>query len=130
MEFEKITAAGLFPASRLAGEDNEEPPSEDQVEACRRWIRRFGEPTKSFVTRHNSYGHKHRVEDWTRTGEQYEQVDPWGRRWTGDYLYIANGAFIEAARREGYRVRRGSEGSPNAVFNMRVLKRGREVVEA
>lgn len=90
---------------------------------CRQWIRIHAQPTKTIRRRRSSYGLKHAVEAWTRNGTQYEQVDASGRRWKSDYLYIANGAFIEAARLEGYGIERASSGSPNAFFNMTFPKR-------
>ncbi len=118
-DWQKITACGLHPAPLLIGDDAETAPDLEQVETCREWLRLFATPTKTVRHNHNSYGYKHAVEGWTRTlGRKFYQVDRWGRAWTSDYLYIANGAFIEAARLEGYRVVRASDGSPNAAFNL------------
>ncbi len=72
---------------------------------------------------------KHRVEESTRSsGVSYLQVDQYGRRWAGPYLYIANGAFIEAARLEGYRVERCSHNNLNAFFNLAIRRRPIDVV--
>jgi hypothetical protein len=117
--WEKITPYGLYPWFRCGDTEPNESFDSAQVDACRQWIRAFMVPTKTIRRRHHSYGYKHRVENWTRAdGKKYDQIDPWGRKWTGDYLYIANGAFIEAARLEGYRIARCHQGSPNAFFNM------------
>lgn len=104
--WERITACGLFPAWRGAGKDNGSAPNESQIDVCRAWLRHFAVPTVTMRPRMDSYWLKHVVEDWTR-GQNL------------DYVYIANGAFIEAARREGYRLRRAGDGVPSAIFNMR-----------
>jgi len=96
-----------------------EDPDPEQVELCRRWLRLHAEPRKSVNRTVSSYGLKHFVEDWTRTlGQSFDQVDPWGRAWTGDYLYVSNGAFIAAAIEEGYRILRCGPDSPNAFLNI------------
>ena len=124
-DIQKITAYGLHPAPCHLYVDDLTPPDERQVDACRHWLTAFARPLKSISRRRGSYRLKHDVEAWTRgPGRMYGQTDPWGRYWTGDYLYIANGAFIEAAKREGYRMRREGPGSPNAVFNISVAKAG------
>ena len=53
---------------------------------------------------HGSYVLKHRVEDWTKLEGRQE--------------YVANGAFIVAAIREGYRAIQDEPGSLNARFNL------------
>lgn len=114
----KVTACGLYPAYLLAGVDDQSAPNEIEIEACRRWLRLYATPTKTIRRKHGSYGYKHKVEAWTRTtNREFHQVDPRGRAWVGEYLYISNGAFIEAAHREGYRFEPCSPGSPNAFFN-------------
>lgn len=109
-DWEKVTVWGLYPARRLLGraEDEGPAPDERQIEICRTWLRLFAERTRSFRGRsvHSSYHWKHQVEDWTdRTKRQRE--------------YISNGAFIEAALREGFEARRNGADSPNALFALR-----------
>jgi hypothetical protein len=102
--YERITAEGLHPFASCRGDTD--PPDERQVETCRRWLRLFAEPRKTINLRYDSYGHKHRVEHWTRA-------------------YISNGALVEAARREGYRIVRTHASSPNARFNFGVRQHPR-----
>lgn len=91
---------------------------ERQIDVCREWIRLHVQPTKTIRPRMVSYGLKHRVEHWTRARGPYDQVDPWGRAWSGEYLYVSNGAFIVAALREGYVGERCGEFNVNCAFNM------------
>lgn len=93
----KLFANGLTPDSRAT------PIDATQVATCRRWIRWFARPRKSFDLRTSSYGLKHQVESWA------------GR-------YVTNGAFIAAALAEGYRVKQ-IHGGPNAHFNMSFRRR-------
>jgi hypothetical protein len=98
----EITANGLWPAPFLVGGvegPERQPPDAEEVQACRRWIRKHVDPSAAIREDHTSYGFKHLVEETIES-------------------YVSNGAFIEAARREGYEIVRDSEGSPNALFNM------------
>jgi hypothetical protein len=72
-----------------------------EVNICAGFIRQWCNPTKRLRRSISSYGWKHVVEN------------AGGR-------YVCNGAFIAAAILGGYRVKRRSPRSPNAVFNMRV----------
>jgi hypothetical protein len=122
--FERITANGLWPAPRLSGglEPFSAPgPKEDEVVMCARWIALHTEPAARINRKRTSYGLKHDVERWSKTLSEspFKQVDLHGRSWTAEYFYVSNGAFIEAAKRAGYRIARDGEGSPNAHFNMR-----------
>lgn len=112
----KITRQGLYPARSLIGHDDGSPPDDGQVELCRGWLRERARPSRSVCKSWlgcelSSYALKHVVEGWLR-----------GR---GEGAYIANGAFIEAAVREGYRWRPVRPGSPNAVFYMAAKKKKR-----
>lgn len=122
-DWSEITANGLWPAPGLAGGvegPDRRLPVEAQVEMCARWIWEKVMPAKRVAQRPTSYGLKHEVERWSRSlSPRHEQVDDWGRPWVGEYFYVSNGAFIEAARRLGYRILRDSKGSPNARFNMK-----------
>lgn len=101
------------------------PPIQAQVEKCREFIRARCSKRNSINYKRTSYGLKHDVERWTREqGKTYDQIDDWGRAWTGDYFYVSNGAFIVAALLEGYRAERIRLG-PNASFNLSVLRRDR-----
>lgn len=79
----------------------------DQVEACREWLRLHASKPLSYFPKNGrrigSYGYKHDVESWTAT--------------RGNRMYIANGAFILAAFREGFWVKATGI---NAVFNFSV----------
>lgn len=129
-DYERISANGLSPCKNTTA--TIEDPAEDEIDACLLWMKAFASPTKTLRPRSFSYSLKHVVESWTRgeprvvgkwSGDgRCENLDPWGRKWLGDYMYISNGAFIEAARRAGYRVKRASPGSPNAIFNMKLVK--------
>jgi hypothetical protein len=120
-EWERIGSYGLVPTSDSIKEAkrNSDPrgtsndskgPNPKEVEICREWIRLFASPTKTLRVARSSYGLKHQVEDWTQKKSS---------------TYIANGAFIEAARLEGYRMERAAFGSPNAVFNMKIDRSGK-----
>jgi len=71
-----------------------------EVQAAADWIKRQS-ATKSFNTRHTSYGYKHAVERW------------WRARGVG--VYVANGAFIAAAIGLGWDARI-DRASPNVQF--------------
>lgn len=105
--FERVSANGIEP--NIDWPEHLAAPAVEQVEACRAWLCLFGRKQKTFSNRRTSYGLKHAVERWTRTLPGGEQ-------------YVANGAFIEAARLEGYRVRRSGDGSINAVFDLHVSR--------
>ncbi len=80
-----------------------EPPSQEQIELCKRWLAQFAEPGKRINWRSNSYMCKHDVEAWANT-------------------YVANGAFIQAAIDSGFRWRRASNTSHNAEFAMKIRR--------
>lgn len=104
-------------------------PDAAQVVLCRAWIRRWAYPRKSINTRQGSYALKHVVERSTISrGVTHLQTDHLGRRWSGAYVYVTNGAFILAALLEGYRMVPSSVGSPNAFFNMGVRKEPLSIV--
>lgn len=103
IDWKEITSNGLWPAYRLSGGvegEDRTKPNKSEVTFCRRWLRANASPTKTIRRNHSSYGLKHIAEK------------AFVGRW-----YVSNGAFIEAARLEGYRIVR-EEGSPNAYFNM------------
>lgn len=97
--WEKITAAGLFPARGLPSDND--LPIDREIASSEKWLRLHGRPTKTIRRRRSSYGYKHDVE-----------------RWAGSY--VSNGAFIEAATRLGYTTVRTDERSPNAYFNLTI----------
>lgn len=92
--------------------ENDKPIDRQQVALCRVWLREFVVPTSTVRRDHSSYGLKHLVEAWDRAN--------------GGNAYIANGAFIQAAIEEGYRIVRTMGGCLNAHFAFR-MKRGREL---
>jgi len=78
-------------------EKHNSPLLEEQVNICRKWIRYYARPSKKYNTAAFSYGLKHQVEKAYNT-------------------YVSNGAFIQAAFLEGYRVKKVD--GLNAIFNM------------
>jgi hypothetical protein len=112
----KIYVNGLTPGDG----DEDERLNEDQIKICTAWLMLHAIPTARLSRRTNSYSYKHRVERWTHATGPHRLSDLDGNRWTSSYYYISNGAFIEAARRIGYRVEPTHAGSPNAHFNFRV----------
>lgn len=111
--WEEITDFGLWPTK----EDLKRPgraksaPSEAQVAICSEWLKLYATPTKTIRKQNTSYGLKHVVEDWTCAVNKSHNRG-----------YVSNGAFIEAARRAGYRIEQTDWMSPNAYFNMKVGK--------
>ncbi|MCS7260605.1 MAG: hypothetical protein NZ765_07475 [Anaerolineae bacterium] len=73
----------------------DEPPPEEAVMACLRWLEQCAKPAKR--RSYSSYWLKHVVEEWC-----------------GDY--IPNGAMIEAAIRAGYRVEPYGPTNPNCAI--------------
>ncbi len=98
----RVSAAGFEP-NREGTEDTRDP-SPEEIAACRLWLRTYAVPTKTIRPR-TSYGYKHHVERWAD-------------------LYVPNGAFIQAAILEGFRVERIDHTSINAVFALRMRRRG------
>ncbi len=122
---ERVDNSGLLPRRDCKNEYG--APNEEEVRTCQSWIRLHCTPTKTIRPTRGSYGLKHDVERWTESmGEKWTQVDPWGRTWSSNYIYVSNGAFIVAMQREGYRVERQDWGSINAYFNAsyRKMKEG------
>lgn len=74
--------------------------SEAHVEICARWLRECAVPVARVVDFRTSYYLKHVVEWWCKK-------------------YVSNDAFIEAARRAGYRIEMSG---PNAYLNLKVVK--------
>jgi len=91
---------GLEVISGDASRWSKNPPLEEHIEECRRWLAVYARPSKGWGKR-TSYGYKHTVEAWA------------GR-------YITNGAFLEAARRMGFELRRVRDNCPNAFFKMKI----------
>jgi hypothetical protein len=113
-----ITAHGL-PGRRL-GPDDGSPPDEGQVDACARFLVEYATPIRA-ISSPTSYSLKHDVEFWTLGLARAGLL--WCAPLERGGLYVANGAFIEAAVRAGYRVEPANSGSPNARFNMYVSAR-------
>lgn len=123
-DFQKVNHYGLYPARR---NDVDEPLVEAQVELCSEWVYRFCRQTTAIRDDHTSYGLKHLVERWyVALGEQRHLIDRWGKPIIGGHQYVSNGAFIEAARREGYAIRRSAPDSLNAHFNLMVRRDARD----
>ena len=84
--------------------DKYHPIDREQVEICKKWIKKFLKPTKTIKDDPTSYHYKHMVEEWS--GQ-----------------YISNGAFILAMLELGYNFRKSG---PNAVFNAVLAKKERD----
>ncbi|MCK5601829.1 hypothetical protein KAR91_08175 [Candidatus Pacearchaeota archaeon] len=108
----EIIGNGLYvdPMQKGLGynQEKERKPTKENVEVCRRCIREWIDERRTINKNHNSYGLKHFVEII------YEG-------------YISNGAFIQAALDEGYRIIPDGSNSPNAYFNMSFVRIEREV---
>jgi RecA-family ATPase len=112
--YEKITARGLWDG--WSGPDEPPPPpDEGQVALCQEWLRLFAVRTDDVQDGRTSYGLKHAVEAWSETLDRPKPGD-------ARYLYVSNGALIEAALREGFAVERVDYGSVNARFNFAVTE--------
>jgi len=85
----------------------DEPFDKAEIATARAWIRKFVVPTKTIRRKYSSYILKHVAEHWGGTVRRES--------------YITNGAFIEAARLEGYKIAPIGM-SPNAYFNMHLLR--------
>lgn len=109
-------------------------PKPHEVEICRSYIRLYCRPTyHPQCYGHRSYGMKHVVERWTagNSGEDrgvrghtplvmdaHKWPAPYEHSRYPSYDYVSNGAFIEAAAREGYRIYPNHVGSINCHFDM------------
>ena len=82
-----------------------------QVRLSEEWLR-HQKRLKHFSHKFSSYGHKHRVEDW-HSGKVPNN-------------YVSNGAFIIAAVRLGFLMKRIRNG-PNAIFNITPVTEPRNV---
>lgn len=80
-------------------------PDEGQIAVAIAFLRACGQATKT--TRRGSYALKHDAEDWSKE--------------RGGPNYVSNGAFIEAARRLGYRVVPIAD-SPNARIGVKLRR--------
>ncbi len=94
-----LTDKGIVPTEDA---DADILPPEDEVRACRRWLRHWARESDQIDRKAvSSYRWKHVVEKGTPE--------------TGNY--ISNGAFIQAALSEGYKMEVIGNG-PNARFNI------------
>jgi hypothetical protein len=99
-----MNVKGLHISSAGLSNDIGESPDRVQVYICKQWLRVFTSQLRSIrADAGSSYALKHEVE-----------------RDMGPGVYVSNGAFIQAAEEEGYRWKRASDDSPNAIFNMKV----------
>jgi hypothetical protein len=99
-----VSANGIEPND--SAPENLHDPAPEQIAACRLWLRVFAIPTKTIRPARDSYSYKHLAEDFA--GE-----------------YVSNGAFIQAAILEGFRIERArSHGSVNAWLALRIRRRG------
>lgn len=126
-DWDRITEYGLEPTKESAKYKERTPdPREDEIEICLRWLALFGLKRTRINSRLSSYGLKHVVERWTEgQAPSFTMTDRNGREWTQATRYISNGAFIEAAKRAGYRIERCAPLSPNANFDIAILKEPR-----
>lgn len=107
---------------RLPWNQENAPPREGVVAKVQVWIRNNCKPRKTINRRWSSYFWKHRAE-----GEEHFLL---GRSreagtWRGIGEYVAQGEFVVAALREGYRAVSYPECWPNAHLNMARAKPGR-----
>lgn len=109
----RLTAVG-FDDSPAEGHDVPDPAEVALARAFLGWNCR---PTKTIRGRlYTSYGLKSLAERWVRS------------RGLGR-AYISNGALIAAALEKGYRVKRLGRNSPNAVFNLAIVRGARRELE-
>jgi hypothetical protein len=101
-----IKAYGISPSEEDSVEGSG-APEEAQVTRCEVWLAEHARPQKNFSRIWTSYGLKVFVENWL------------SRNRVAD-TYVSNGAFIEAARRAGYRMTRSHPGSPNVCINIKL----------
>jgi hypothetical protein len=90
-----VNAAGLWTLSTAAYR----APGDEEIGLARAWIRQWAEARRTINPRAHSYALKRAVEQWAGCA-------------------ISNGAFIRAALDLGFRFRRPTPRSSNAVFNM------------
>ena len=90
-----VNAAGLWTLSTAAYS----APGDEETALARAWIREWAEARCTINPRAHSYALKRAVEQWAGCA-------------------ISNGAFIRAAVDLGFRFRRPTPRSSNAVFNM------------
>ncbi|MBM4017428.1 MAG: hypothetical protein FJ288_03725 [Planctomycetes bacterium] len=90
-----VNAAGLWtPGTAAYG-----APGDEEVSLARAWIRQWADVRRTINPLAHSYALKRAAEQWAGCA-------------------IGNGAFIQAARDLGFRFRRVTRRSPNAVFNI------------
>lgn len=115
----KITAEGLWPSCHP--DDPCAEPNRSQIEAARTWLRACCKQ-RGCMSRHlTSYTYKHYVEGWSRNGDAYRYIDN-DKQCLSDFQYVSNGAFIVAAKEEGYIVERSRPRSMNAFFNLTLIE--------
>lgn len=90
-----VNAAGLWTLSTAAYG----APGEEEIGLARAWILQWAETRCTINPRAHSYAMKRAVEQWAGCA-------------------ISNGAFIQAALNLGFRFKRLTPRSPNAVFNI------------
>jgi len=90
-----VNAAGLWTLSTAAYG----APGDEEIALARAWIQEWAEARRTINPRAHSYAMKRAVEQWAGCA-------------------ISNGAFIRAALDLGFRFRRATPRSSNAVFNM------------
>lgn len=94
-------------------------PAPEEIAVCVAWLRTYARPIKTISRRFGSYALKHLVErDSIRPGVAYAMTDRHGRPWQHCARYVSNGAFLTAARVEGYRLQPRGFSSPNAWLNI------------
>lgn len=83
-----------------------DPPEPEEIEACKRFILAFGEPTETIQLKElHSYTLKHAVEQWSRRH--------------GGVPYVSTGALLAAAIQLRVPFAQVAVGSVNAVFALR-----------
>ena len=92
-----IDANGIVPEAKAKA-----PPDAGEMERARKFLALFGRKTAAISTKHSSYGLKHTA----------EKLDG----------YISNGAFIQAAKKLGYKIRPLGPGSLNVCLNITISR--------
>jgi hypothetical protein len=105
----KIINNGLVVENLGYDQAIDEQPMPESIEMCRKWIKEWIDVRKTINKKsgYGSYSLKHFVEEM-RGGD------------------ISNGAFIQAAKDEGYKIEPFGPNSPNAHFNMNFTRLDKE----
>lgn len=116
-QMREITDFGLYVEADQKNLDDDpvkkRKPSKENIDECRKWIGKWIDERKSINKNRGSYKLKQLVEDY-RIEDTHDD-------------YISNGAFIQAAVDEGYKIQPFGPNSPNAYFNMSFVRIKKEI---